>query len=54
MPQYDHDDDLDMRQEPVSAVLAEMTGHPKEEFEVDDDAEFPDPDELETVPEDEW
>jgi hypothetical protein len=49
------DDTLEERDEPVSVVLAEMTGRPPEEFEYDrEEAEFPHPDDLESVPEDEW
>ncbi|AAV44346.1 unknown (plasmid) [Haloarcula marismortui ATCC 43049] len=41
------------RTESVSEVLAEMTGRPVSEFEADEH-DFPDLDDLETVPEDEW
>jgi len=59
MPENDHsatdDDALEERDEPVSAVLAEMTGGMRAPFEYDrEEAEFPHPDELESVPEDEW
>lgn len=37
----------------VSAVLAAMTGRPKEEFEAEG-YDHPHPDELEEVPRDEW
>jgi hypothetical protein len=61
MPENEHstpdpgEDALEERNEPVSVVLAEMTGRPREEFEYDrEEAEFPHPDDLESVPEDEW
>ncbi|WP_262181348.1 hypothetical protein [Haloarcula laminariae] len=42
------------RDEPVAAVLAEMTGRPQSDFELDGEYDYPDLDELESVPEDEW
>lgn len=38
---------------PVTAILAEMTGRDESEFEVDGDYDYPHPDDLESVPEDE-
>jgi len=61
MPENEHntpnpdEDALEERDDSVSVVLAEMTGRPREEFEYDrEEAEFPHPDDLESVPEDEW
>jgi len=46
---------LEQQRMPISVVLAEMTGRPREEFEYDaDEVEFSHPDDLESVPEDEW
>lgn len=35
-------------------VLAEWTGKTVEDFQPPEDVEYPHPDELESVPEDEW
>lgn len=43
---------LDEIEKPVSQVLAAETGQPASEFQADD-YEFPNPDDLESVPEDE-
>ena len=40
-------------QQSVAEVLAQLTGRPVVEFETDDDLEYPDPDDLESVPEEE-
>jgi len=42
------------RREPVSSVLAEMTGRPKAAFEMKDEHDYPDLEDLESVPKDEW
>ena len=48
------DDSSEYRDEPVSEVLVEMTGRPASEFQTDDEYVYPHPEELESVPEDEW
>ncbi len=48
------DDRPGARSEPVSSVLAEMTGRPKSAFEIDNGYDFPDLEDLESVPKDEW
>jgi hypothetical protein len=46
---------LENRDQKTSAeLLAEMTGRPVEDFELPEDIEFPDPDELECVPAEEF
>lgn len=38
----------------AAEILAEMTGRPVEEFELTEDMEFPELDELESTPAPEW
>lgn len=42
------------RDEPVSEILAEMTGRAAAEFEAGDEYDYPHPNDLESVPEDDW
>jgi len=46
-------DQAEYREEPVSEVLAEMTDRPASEFQAGNEYEYPHPDELESVPQDE-
>jgi hypothetical protein len=53
-PELD-EDVLEQRRMPISVILAEMTGRPREEFKYDaDKVEFSHPDNLGSVPENEW
>jgi len=51
---HSKDDPEESRKDSVATVLAEMTGRPRSDFESDEDYDFPELDELESVPEDEW
>jgi hypothetical protein len=54
MAEFHPKSDPEERDVPVATVLAEMTGRPESDFEFDSEYEYPELDELESVPEEEW